>query len=81
MRLDPAQNRPLWRLVYPMYHISQDPAKTGKNECSSSKLCVAAIRWSPPVLWRRLEDGLASICVLIHSCKMPKESETTGLDG
>ena len=28
----------------------------------------------------RFEDGLASICVLIHSCKMPKESETTGLN-
>jgi len=28
----------------------------------------------------RFEDGLASICVLIHSCKIPKESETTGLN-
>ena len=26
------------------------------------------------------EDGLASICILIHSCKMPRESETTGLN-
>ena len=39
--------------------------------------CARSPRWSPPVLWRRIEDGLASICVLIHSCKMPKESETT----
>jgi len=36
---------------------------------------------APPVLWRRFEDGLAGICVLIHSCKMPRESETTGLYG
>jgi len=42
--------------------------------------CARPPRWSPPVLWRRFEDGLASICVLIRSCKMPKESETTGLD-
>ena len=25
--------------------------------------CVRPPRWSPPVLWRRFEDGLASICV------------------
>ena len=31
--------------------------------------CVRLPRWSPPVLWRRFEDGLASICLLIHSCK------------
>ena len=37
-------------------------------------------RWSPPVLWRRFEGGLASIGLLIHLWKMPKESETTGLD-
>ena len=36
-------------------------------------------RWLPPVLWSRFEDGLASICVLVHSCKVPEESETTGL--
>jgi len=42
--------------------------------------CARPPRWSPPVLWRRLEDGLASICVLIHSCKMSRESETTGLN-
>ena len=42
--------------------------------------CARPPRWSPPVLWTRFEDGLASICVLIRSCKMPKESETTGLD-
>ena len=41
--------------------------------------CARPPRWSTPVLWSRFEDGLASICVLIHSCKMPKESETTGL--
>jgi len=40
--------------------------------------CARPPRWSPPVLWRRFEDGLASICVLIHSCKMSEESETTG---
>jgi len=48
-------------------------SKTGHHECSSSKL------WLPPVLWRRFEDSLASICILIHSCQMPK-SETTGLN-
>jgi len=37
-------------------------------------------QWSPPVLWRRFENGLASICILILSGKMPKESETTGLN-
>jgi len=38
--------------------------------------------WPPssPVLWSRFKDGLASICILIHSYKMPKESETTGLN-
>jgi len=35
---------------------------------------------SSPVLWSRFKDGLASICILIHSYKMPKESETTGLN-
>ena len=40
--------------------------------------CARPPRWSLPVLWRRFEDGLASICVLIHPCKMP--SETTGLN-
>jgi len=40
--------------------------------------CVRPPQWSPPVLCRRFENGLASICVLIRSCKMPKESETTG---
>ena len=42
--------------------------------------CVQPPRWSPPVLWRRFEDGLANICVLVHSCMIPKESETTGLN-
>ena len=42
--------------------------------------CAQPPRWSPPVLYRRFEDGLASICVLIHSCKMPKEIEMTGLN-
>jgi len=42
--------------------------------------CVWPPWWSPPVLWKRFKDGLVSICVLIHSCKMPKESETTGLN-
>jgi len=41
--------------------------------------CALPPRWSPPVLWRRFKDGLASICVLIHSCKMSKETEMTGL--
>ena len=41
--------------------------------------CVRPPWWSPPVLWRRFKDGLASICILIHSCKMSKESEMTGL--
>ena len=41
--------------------------------------CVPPPRWSPPVIWRSFADGLASICILIHSCKMPKESEMTGL--
>ena len=35
--------------------------------------CVRPPRWSPPVLWRRFQDGLATICVLIHSCKMPRK--------
>ena len=26
--------------------------------------CARPPRWSPPVVWRRFEDGLASICVL-----------------
>jgi len=39
------------------------------SECTSSKLCAAA-RWSPPVLWRRFEDGLSSILILNYSCKM-----------
>jgi len=42
--------------------------------------CAQPPRWSPPVLWRSFADGLASICVLIHLCKMPKDSETTGLN-
>jgi len=32
------------------------------------------------VCWRKFKDGLAIICNLIHSCKMPQESETTGLN-
>ena len=32
------------------------------------------------VLSRRFEDGLANICVLFHSCRLHKESETTGLN-
>jgi len=36
--------------------------------------------WSPPVLWRRFEDGLASVCDLIHSYKMLEKSETMGLN-
>ena len=42
--------------------------------------CARPPRWSPPVLWRRFKAGLASICILIYSCKMPKESEKTGLN-
>ena len=30
--------------------------------------CALPPWWSPPVLWRRFEDGLVSICILIHSC-------------
>ena len=30
--------------------------------------CARPPRWSPPVLWRRLEHGLASVCIFIHSC-------------
>jgi len=41
--------------------------------------CARPPWWSPPGPCRRFEDGLASICVLIHSCKMPRESEMTGL--
>jgi len=41
--------------------------------------CARPPRWSPPVLWKRFKDVLASICVLIHLCKMPKESERTDL--
>jgi len=41
--------------------------------------CVRPPRWSPPVLCRKFEDGLASICVLNRLRMMPKESETTGL--
>ena len=29
--------------------------------------CARPPRWSPPVLWSRFEDGLASICILVHS--------------
>ena len=42
----------------------------------TDRLCAAALVVQ---FWRRLEDGLASISVLIHSCKMPEESETTDL--
>jgi len=42
--------------------------------------CAWPPRWSPPVLWRRFEGGSASICILIHSCKMPRESETVRFD-
>ena len=38
--------------------------------------CAQLPWWSQPILWRRFKAVLASICVLIHSCKMPKESET-----
>ena len=38
--------------------------------------CSRPPRWSPPVLWRRFVDA----CIVIHSCKMSKESETTGLN-
>jgi len=31
----------------------------------------------PLVLRRRFEDGFASICILIHWCKMPEESDNT----
>ena len=32
-------------------HVSQDPAKTGRHEYSSPRLCAAgAPRWSPPIL-------------------------------
>jgi len=41
--------------------------------------CARPPRWSPPVLWKRFKDVLASICILIHLCKMPKESERTDL--
>jgi len=42
--------------------------------------CAWSPQWSLAILWRRFEDGLASICILIHSCKMPKQSETMGLN-
>jgi len=42
--------------------------------------CARPPWWSPPVLWRRFDNGLASMCILIHSCKMPKESGPTGLN-
>jgi len=62
-----------------IYIPSRDPAKTGHRECSSSGLCAAA----PVVASSSLEEVRRrlgySICVLIHSCKMSKESETTGL--
>ena len=35
-------------------------------------------QWSTPVLWRRFEDGLASICVLIHSCAV---NESLSIEG
>ena len=66
-------------LATPMPHVSQDPAKTRRHECSSSKLRAAAPVVAP-VLWRRFEDGLASICVLIHSCKTrPKKARRLDL--
>ena len=40
--------------------------------------CLRSPRWLPAILWRRFKDGLASICIHIHSCKMPTESGTTG---
>ena len=40
--------------------------------------CAWPPQCSPPILWRRFKDGLASVCVVKYSCKMPKESETTG---
>jgi len=41
--------------------------------------CAWPPRWSPPVLWRKFEGGLASICIPVNWYKMPKGSETTGL--
>jgi len=38
--------------------------------------CVRPPWWSPPVLWRRFEDGLASFCILIHLCKTPTHTHT-----
>ena len=37
--------------------------------------CARPPRWSPPVLWSRFEDDVASICVLIHSCKKVRRRE------
>jgi len=48
----------------------------------SNKLQVIINVLHQGCLWppRWFQDGLASICVLSHSCKVPKESETTGLN-
>jgi len=43
----------------PILHQISSLPKTIDHECFSTKLC-AATRWSPPVLWRRFKDGLAS---------------------
>ena len=43
------------------------------HECSSSRLCAAAQVVASSSLQEVHEDGLASICILIHSCKMPKK--------
>jgi len=75
----PSPRRPILRqissLIYPRILRRQVIMDVLNPSCARSP------RWSPPVLWRRFENGLASICVLVHSCKMPKESETTGLNG
>jgi len=36
--------------------------------------CARPPRWSTPVLGRRFEDGMVSVCVLIHSCMMPNDA-------
>jgi len=71
---DSLQRGQISRLIYPKIQQRRVIMKVFHSSCSRPPL------WSPPVFWRRFEDSLASICILIHLCKMPRESEMTGLD-
>jgi len=65
-----SMHRQISSLVYPKIQRRQVVMNVLYPGCSRPP------RWSPPVLWRRFVDA----CIVIHSCKMSKESETTGLN-